>query len=216
MRGQDGVARAFHNVCRHQSMPVVDQGPGHCEALRCRYHGWTYGFDGRLVEAPQRYAPAEPVSDIALAAAELAESNGICQVRVRPGGAPPPELGFPDRPFAAAVSTDVDANWKAAIEALLQTETWRFAFPLALSGEGVIRQIVPRSFSRTRIIDLNFSTDGAAAIEAQRETAAADKDAAEACQARRAAGEPPPSAGPVAEFLERIARACGGTAAAQG
>src|SRR5689334_19412646 len=66
LRGEDSIARVFHNICRHQSMQIVDQGPGHCDALRCRYHGWTYGFDGRLVEAPPRYTPAGPIGEIAL------------------------------------------------------------------------------------------------------------------------------------------------------
>jgi nitrite reductase/ring-hydroxylating ferredoxin subunit len=211
VRGADGVARAFHNVCRHQSMPVVDQGPGHCEALRCRYHGWTYSFDGRLIEAPPRYAPAGPIAEIALEPAELVEQDGLCLVRVKPGSEPPPSLGFPDKRFAAALTTDIDAHWKAVIEPLLETDAWRFVFPLALIGEGVIRQIVPRTFSRTRVVDLVFSAGGTpdkALLTKYRDEAAADKSAAEACQARRAAGEAPPTSGPAADFLAAVAMAC--------
>ncbi|HEX3537398.1 MAG TPA: Rieske 2Fe-2S domain-containing protein [Stellaceae bacterium] len=211
VRGGEGIARGFHNVCRHQSMPVVDQGPGHCEALRCRYHGWTYGFDGRLVEAPPRYPPAGSIAEIALEPAELVERDGVCLVRVKPGPEPPPNLGFPDKRFATALTTDVNANWKAVLEALLDGGMGRFAFPLALIGQDVIRQIVPRAFSRTRIIDLIFSGDGRpdpTALATRRETAAADKSAAEACHARRAAGEPSPGSGPAADFLAALAAAC--------
>ena len=207
VRGTDGIARAFHNVCRHQSMPVVDQGPGHFEALRCRYHGWTYGFDGRLAEAPPRHAPDRPVAEVALTPAELAERDGLCFVRVEPAAAAPPEFGFADRQFVAALTTEIDANWKAVVEPLLEIGGWHFAFPLALVGDGVIRQIVPRTFSRTRIIDLIFTGDGTA-NEAGRRERAADKSAAEACQARRAAGEPPPATGSVADFLAAVAASC--------
>lgn len=56
-----GRIRAHHNVCRHRAHPVipVDQessttsSSGNTAALACRYHGWSYGFDGRLAKAPR-------------------------------------------------------------------------------------------------------------------------------------------------------------------
>jgi choline monooxygenase len=50
--GRDGVLRAFHNVCRHRAGPLFTDEGGTCQALRCRYHGWLYGFDGALRSAP--------------------------------------------------------------------------------------------------------------------------------------------------------------------
>lgn len=47
----DGVLRAFANICRHRSHPVATDC-GRRSVLSCRYHGWTYGLDGRLVAAP--------------------------------------------------------------------------------------------------------------------------------------------------------------------
>lgn len=53
MRGEDGVLRAFHNVCRHRAAAVVRGDTGNCgHAVRCFYHGWTYGLDGRLKAVP--------------------------------------------------------------------------------------------------------------------------------------------------------------------
>jgi choline monooxygenase len=51
VRGADGVLRGFHNLCRHRAGPVA-AGAGHCERLRCGYHGWTYALDGRLLGVP--------------------------------------------------------------------------------------------------------------------------------------------------------------------
>jgi len=58
----DAVGRlhAAYNVCRHrgaQLRPVADEPgatPVACaaSALRCPYHSWTYGLDGRLLRAP--------------------------------------------------------------------------------------------------------------------------------------------------------------------
>jgi phenylpropionate dioxygenase-like ring-hydroxylating dioxygenase large terminal subunit len=53
MRGEDGAVRAFHNVCRHRAAAVVRGDSGNCgHAVRCFYHGWTYGLDGRLKAVP--------------------------------------------------------------------------------------------------------------------------------------------------------------------
>jgi prephenate dehydrogenase len=49
IRGQDGNINALLNVCRHRGSRICDQPSGHESRLVCRYHGWTYGLDGRLV-----------------------------------------------------------------------------------------------------------------------------------------------------------------------
>jgi len=52
VRGSDGELRAFHNVCRHRAGPIARCDGLGAKALRCRYHGWTYGLDGVLTSAP--------------------------------------------------------------------------------------------------------------------------------------------------------------------
>jgi len=47
-RGEDGVLRAFYNVCRHHAAAVVTEAQGSAKQFRCPYHGWTYGNDGAL------------------------------------------------------------------------------------------------------------------------------------------------------------------------
>jgi choline monooxygenase len=47
-RGEDGVLRAFYNVCRHHAAAVVTEAAGCARQFRCPYHGWTYGNDGAL------------------------------------------------------------------------------------------------------------------------------------------------------------------------
>ena len=53
VRGQDGVVRAFHNVCRHRGNKVVWDGQGSCQRFTCKFHGWTYAPDGRLIGVPE-------------------------------------------------------------------------------------------------------------------------------------------------------------------
>jgi phenylpropionate dioxygenase-like ring-hydroxylating dioxygenase large terminal subunit len=55
IRAEDGVARAFHNVCRHRAARLLDGPHGHCAGrITCPYHAWTYALDGRLVGVPDR------------------------------------------------------------------------------------------------------------------------------------------------------------------
>jgi carnitine monooxygenase subunit len=46
-RGQDGVVRAFYNVCRHRGHELV-RTDGRVKAISCPYHAWTYNLDGTL------------------------------------------------------------------------------------------------------------------------------------------------------------------------
>ena len=52
IRAKDGALRGFHNVCRHRAGPLVGEEVGHCNVLRCKYHGWLYDTDGALRKAP--------------------------------------------------------------------------------------------------------------------------------------------------------------------
>ena len=55
--GPDGAAelrgiRAFHNVCRHRCLKLVDTPGNVGRVIRCPYHSWTYGLDGALHMTP--------------------------------------------------------------------------------------------------------------------------------------------------------------------
>jgi len=52
VRGDDGVLRAFFNVCRHHAAAVVNDAHGTARQFRCPYHGWTYALDGSLKGTP--------------------------------------------------------------------------------------------------------------------------------------------------------------------
>jgi hypothetical protein len=126
------------------------------------------------------------------------ETGGIVQVRGRAREAvPAPRFDLEVEAFTGATTTDIDANWKAVVECLLADSSWRFVWPLAAVGAGVVRQIVPRSFLRTRLIDLSFGG-----------TAASIKADAEALQARRVAGDATSDAPAVAAFRSQLAAVC--------
>lgn len=41
---------------RHRAFPVVTKAEGHASVLSCKYHGWTYNLNGKLIKAP-RFTP---------------------------------------------------------------------------------------------------------------------------------------------------------------
>jgi nitrite reductase/ring-hydroxylating ferredoxin subunit len=215
IRGGDGIARAFHNVCRHQSMPVVDKPAGQCEELRCRFHGWTYDLAGAFVTAPPLVAPtnADPAARH-LRAVELADNEGVLFVRLESAADGQPSFGLGGQRFVGAATTDVDANWKAFVESALPDPSWRFVWPVAflgtVDGVRVVRQVIPRTFTRTRIVDLLFAEPGGAMDAARTGTAASVAEAkrrAEALQAQRAAGDVAAESEAVAAFRARVASA---------
>ena len=53
IRGDDGMVRAFFNVCRHRAAPILTDDTGCVGKLRCQYHGWTYDLAGRLKGTPE-------------------------------------------------------------------------------------------------------------------------------------------------------------------
>lgn len=72
-RDKVGALRGFYNVCRHRAGPVAS-GKGNRKSLQCRYHGWTYGLDGRLRNAPEFEGVANwRKEDVCLAPVRVAE-----------------------------------------------------------------------------------------------------------------------------------------------
>tara|TARA_Y100001934_G_C12385809_1_gene795643 strand:- start:7206 stop:8327 length:1122 start_codon:yes stop_codon:yes gene_type:complete len=50
VRGDDGTIRVLSNICRHKWTQVA-QGKGNAKLFVCPYHAWSYGRNGRLVNA---------------------------------------------------------------------------------------------------------------------------------------------------------------------
>jgi phenylpropionate dioxygenase-like ring-hydroxylating dioxygenase large terminal subunit len=86
VRGEDGVARAFLNACRHRGAKLCDDGSGSARVFACPYHAWAYDDHGRLVG---RYAGDTfgAVDESALGLTELAcaERAGLVWVMLTPG-----------------------------------------------------------------------------------------------------------------------------------
>lgn len=51
VRDADGQIEVFANVCRHRGSRLTDSPRGTARAFVCPYHSWTYGLDGKLLQA---------------------------------------------------------------------------------------------------------------------------------------------------------------------
>ena len=96
MRGDDGVARAFANVCRHRGSRLVDGDGGCTRVLTCPYHAWSYARDGRLVGVPHRNEyPGLEADKLGLAPVALEEWRGFLFVTLEPGAPSVAEMMAP-------------------------------------------------------------------------------------------------------------------------
>ena len=48
VRQGNGEVLAFHNACRHRGMMLVAEPRTGLKGIRCPYHAWLYGLDGKL------------------------------------------------------------------------------------------------------------------------------------------------------------------------
>src|SRR5579871_2506233 len=130
VRDDSGVLRAYRNVCRHRASRLLS-GSGQCKgAIRCRYHGWTYRFDGTLIGVPEGVGFGERLdkSALGLHPVQIEELCGLIFVNLDPDA---PSLrgllgDLPARlaryrletlePFASVETSGQPANWKVIVD----------------------------------------------------------------------------------------------------
>jgi Rieske 2Fe-2S family protein len=127
--GQDGMPRAFLNVCRHRGARLVEEAEGQVrKRLRCPYHAWSYDLDGELRAAPHMDGVEDfDYSCNGLLGVHLAVVGGLVLIDLS-GEAPEPEdyvgelIGHLDRyrltelRRAGDTTYEVMANWKGIAE----------------------------------------------------------------------------------------------------
>ena len=53
VRDEEGVFRAFVNVCRHRGVLLESEREGQRSKFSCPFHGWTYSNQGDLIAVPK-------------------------------------------------------------------------------------------------------------------------------------------------------------------
>jgi Rieske 2Fe-2S family protein len=126
VRGEDGVLRAFANVCRHRGSLVCLEEAGNTRKFTCPYHGWMYNTQGELIAA--RNMPDCFVRENhGLHGVSVDTVHGLVFVCLSDD---PPSLSaaraeladamrqfdFPGLRLAATKTYPIAANWKLAVE----------------------------------------------------------------------------------------------------
>ena len=145
-RDRAGEIRAFHNVCRHRGSAILGAPVKGQPTLRCPYHGWAYGLDGRLRATPlwdgNRVTPPGALDRDNLGLVPVRCGVWADIVFVDLSGTAPPLAEFV-RPVAerwAPYRTDdlalahcadgaIAANWKLGIEGALENYHEDFVHP---------------------------------------------------------------------------------------
>ncbi|MFO6446890.1 aromatic ring-hydroxylating oxygenase subunit alpha [Erythrobacter sp. NE805] len=124
-RGEDGVVRAFYNVCPHRGKRLVMEEEGHAKRLACSYHGWRFTPDGELafVPCPEDFAGGSPCGKVRLAEVRCEVFASFVWVNLDPDAAPLAEHLGPVGPQLECyrmeqmrrthwVTLEGDWNWK--------------------------------------------------------------------------------------------------------
>jgi choline monooxygenase len=131
VRGNDGKLRAFYNVCQHRGHQIL-QGFGVTRNLVCPYHAWAYDLSGRLKNV--RGAPGVAgETRIELKSVRVDVLAGLVFVNLDANARPLQEefsgldqdirsatSGLHRLRFAGSLSYDLQCDWKAAVENVLE------------------------------------------------------------------------------------------------
>lgn len=171
VRGEDLRIRAFHNMCSHRNNRVAYAASGNVRAFTCRFHSWSYGLDGCLVNVPEeQHFLGLCKEDNGLAEVGCETWEGFIFVNL----GPPPRsslrdyLGediwngyegfFPSYKPIATFGTEVRANWKIVLDAFVETYHFSTVHP-ATAGDVIVSPANPngridavRLYPRHRII----------------------------------------------------------------
>jgi choline monooxygenase len=126
VRGNDGLLRAFFNVCRHRAAPVLNGESGCVGKLRCRYHGWTYDLAGKLLGTPEFEGVCgfEKPDHGLVPLGGVGDAGGFVWVHIeqpnREAAANHPEFFATDflqgLQFHARKTYDLECNWKVYVD----------------------------------------------------------------------------------------------------
>jgi len=130
VRGEDGKARTFYNVCNHRGNQVKFDQCGNARTLQCAYHFWEYDLTGTLINVPdeQDFTQGCPKDQLSLKAIRTDTWGGFVWFTLNPDAEPladylgivPAHLdpyGFEDMPMVMNVTIEWDCNWKTSVDA---------------------------------------------------------------------------------------------------
>ncbi|WP_193180938.1 aromatic ring-hydroxylating oxygenase subunit alpha [Nisaea sediminum] len=138
VRDKAGEISGFHNVCSHRGVLLVTEPMKRQAGLRCPYHSWTYGHDGKLLRTPfvggpdRHECPAIDKSKLGLRPVRTAkwldfvfvDLSGVAEALeevMAPLTARWSKYDFSRLSYGFGKSFSLRANWKLAMENYLES-----------------------------------------------------------------------------------------------
>lgn len=133
VRGDDGVLRAFQNVCRHRGNSLCSGAGSELGELKCGYHGWTWDLTGTLKRVPGRKGFGTlHLADLPLIAVRVDTWARLVFVNLDADAMPladyledmPGDIAWnalDDFRCYATMTVEVDANWKTIVDGYSET-----------------------------------------------------------------------------------------------
>ena len=170
-RDEDGVARAFYNVCRHRGAQLVGDSEGCQHRFSCPYHAWTWSNQGQLIAVPHEKSgfPGLDRNEFGLSSVACEEYAGWIWVSFAKDrqidveshlgelAADIKSMEAGSHVIFEATTREVAANWKLLVEGGIESYHFRVAHratiaPLFLDNGSSyrsfgdhLRSILPRS-----------------------------------------------------------------------
>jgi len=140
VRGKDGAVNAFHNMCSHRGNKIAWDKGGTCQNFTCKFHGWSYGLDGKLKFVPDEESFFDLKKEtLGLTPVAVDMWGGFIFINVDPNPQDTLQeylgdlgVGLAEYPFGDLSTTsttwtsEVNANWKVIKDAF--QEVYHVAF----------------------------------------------------------------------------------------
>lgn len=132
IRNAEGALTAYKNVCAHRHCLVIAPGKGNAPVVRCQYHAWEYGKDGRISRMPDGVSfKGISAKDLCLDRYRVDTLGDLVFVNLHPGeesflesmGDLGEDLAryYGDRRLFWHWSTDHPVNWKVIAENAIES-----------------------------------------------------------------------------------------------
>jgi len=180
-RDDNNELHAFYNVCRHHAAAVAT-GEGSAKRLSCPYHGWTYGLDGKLVNAPElgevKHFKQERFGLVPLAVdtwgpfvfISLGDDNRALNNGLAPLKAELDAMHFESLHFVGRRRYTIDCNWKVYIDNYLDG-----GYHVAYLHKGLAQQLDLSSYKTELFERFSIQSGAGAQVKAAEKAAGLDR-----------------------------------------
>jgi phenylpropionate dioxygenase-like ring-hydroxylating dioxygenase large terminal subunit len=132
LRDEEGVLRAFKNVCPHRGTSLIKGSGCGLSEVRCPYHHWRYDLKGHLCGTDQNDVLAGRPGPMSLVPVSVDSWGGFVFVNPDPNCEPldeflevlPEELawvGMEDFGCSDFLTLAIPCNWKLVVDAFIET-----------------------------------------------------------------------------------------------